>query len=363
MRTLRVDLADRSYPIHIGSGLLADPGLYRPHIAGRRVVVVSDSRVSALLGARVCGALADYQPLLLEFAPGEDSKSLETYACLADQLIEGRFDRRVTLIALGGGVVGDMTGFLAASYHRGVDFIQVPTTLLAQVDSSVGGKTGLNRPGGKNLLGAFHQPRCVLIDTDTLKTLDQRELTAGLAEVIKYGLIADAEFLDWLERDMDALLGGDGPALTRAIYRSCEIKAAIVAADEREAGQRALLNLGHTFGHAIEAATGYGTWLHGEAVGLGMLMAARLSQRLGRLSADACGRVALLIQRAGLPTCLPPEIATDTLLGFMAGDKKVLDGRSRLVVLDAVGRAAIVEGVEPSLLATVIDAARAPLAA
>ena len=283
MRTLRLDLADRSYPIHIGSGLLDDAALYRPHIRGRRVVVVSDSRVAGLYGARVCAALADYQPLLLQFPPGEGSKTLETYATLADGLIEGRFDRRVALVALGGGVVGDMTGFLAATYQRGVDFIQIPTTLLAQVDSSVGGKTGVNRPGGKNLLGAFHQPRCVLADTGTLSSLPRREVAAGLAEVIKYGLIADAPFLSWIERELGALFEGDEVALQHAIYRSCQIKAAIVAADERESGQRALLNLGHTFGHAVEAATGYGAWLHGEAVGLGMLMAADLSHRLGRL--------------------------------------------------------------------------------
>ncbi len=360
MRTLRLDLAERGYPIHIGSGLLDDGALYRPHIRGRRVVVVSDNHVAALYGARVCAALADYQPLLLEFAPGEASKTLETYASLADRLIDGRFDRRVTLIALGGGVVGDMIGFLAATYQRGVDFIQVPTTLLAQVDSSVGGKTGVNRPGGKNLLGAFHQPRCVLADTGTLSSLPRRELAAGLAEVIKYGLLADAQFLVWIERELDALLGGDEAAFEHAIYRSCEIKATIVAADEREAGQRALLNLGHTFGHAIEAAAGYGTWLHGEAVGLGLLMAAELSVRLGRLPGAAVPRIAALLERAALPTRLPADLATETLLGYMAGDKKVLDGQLRLVALDAIGRGVIVGGVAPELLAAVIDAARAP---
>ncbi|MDD3650431.1 3-dehydroquinate synthase [Immundisolibacter sp.] len=359
MRTLRLDLADRSYGIHIGPGLLDQADLYRPHIRGRRVVVISDRQVAGLYGERVCAALADYQPLLLQFEPGEASKTLETYAVLADALIEGRFDRRVTLVALGGGVVGDMTGFLAATYQRGVDFIQVPTTLLAQVDSSVGGKTGINRPGGKNLLGAFHQPRCVLADTATLATLPRRELVAGLAEVIKYGLIADAEFLAWIERELPALLAGDDEALQRAIYRSCEIKAQIVAADERESGQRALLNLGHTFGHAIEAATGYGAWLHGEAVGLGMLMAAGLSARLGRLPANDVARVAALLERAGLPTRLPADIATDTLLGFMAGDKKVLDGQLRLVALDAIGRGVIVSGVPLQVLAEVIDATRA----
>lgn len=362
MRTLRLDLAERSYPIHIGSGLLDDVALYRPHIRGRRVVVVSDKRVAALYGARVCAALADYQPLLLEFAPGEASKTLDTYATLADLLIDGRFDRRVALVALGGGVVGDMTGFLAATFQRGVDFIQIPTTLLAQVDSSVGGKTGVNRPGGKNLLGAFHQPRCVLVDTATLTTLPRRELAAGLAEVIKYGLIADGEFLAWVERELDALFEGDEAALQHAIYRSCEIKAAIVAADERETGQRALLNLGHTFGHAVEAATGYGAWLHGEAVGLGLLMAADLSCRLGRLPPDALSRIAALLKRTALPTCLPADVATETLLDFMAGDKKVLDGQLRLVALDGIGKGMIIVGVAPDMLAAVIDAARAPAA-
>ncbi|MFZ5493317.1 MAG: 3-dehydroquinate synthase [Pseudomonadota bacterium] len=363
MRTLQVDLADRSYRIHIGSRLTAEPGLYRPHIRGRRVVVISDSHVAALYGPAVCAALADFEPRVLEFPPGEQSKTLDTYAALADELIAGRFDRKVTLIALGGGVVGDMTGFLAATYQRGVDFIQVPTTLLAQVDSSVGGKTGVNRPSGKNLLGAFHQPRCVLVDTATLATLPRRELVAGLAEVIKYGLIADEPFLTWIEQSLPALLAGDEEALQHAIHRSCEIKAAIVAADEREAGQRALLNLGHTFGHAIEAATGYGAWLHGEAVGLGMLMATGLSIRLGRLPPSAHGRVARLLERAGLPTALPAEIDTDTLLGFMAGDKKVLDGQLRLVALDAIGRGVVVSGIAPALLAEVIDAVRAPEAA
>lgn len=363
MRTLRLDLADRSYPIHIGSGLLDDGALYRPYIRGRRVVVVSDSQVAGLYGARVCEALADYRPLLLQFPAGEGSKTLETYATLADGLIEGRFDRRVALVALGGGVVGDMTGFLAATYQRGVDFIQIPTTLLAQVDSSVGGKTGVNRPGGKNLLGAFHQPRCVLADTGTLSSLPRREVAAGLAEVIKYGLIADAQFLSWIERELGALFEGDEVALQHAVYRSCQIKAAIVAADERESGQRALLNLGHTFGHAVEAATGYGAWLHGEAVGLGMLMAADLSHRLGRLPAEAVVRIAALLERAELPTCLPADIPTDTLLGYMAGDKKVQDGQLRLVALDGIGQGVIVSGVEAEVLAAVVDAARAPRAA
>lgn len=252
---------------------------------------------------------------------------------------------------------------MAATYQRGVDFIQIPTTLLAQVDSSVGGKTGVNRPGGKNLLGAFHQPRCVLADTGTLSSLPRREVAAGLAEVIKYGLIADAQFLSWIERELGALFEGDEVALQHAVYRSCQIKAAIVAADERESGQRALLNLGHTFGHAVEAATGYGAWLHGEAVGLGMLMAADLSHRLGRLPAEAVVRIAALLERAELPTRLPADIPTDTLLGYMAGDKKVQDGQLRLVALDGIGQGVIVSGVEAEVLAAVVDAARAPRAA
>lgn len=359
MRTLQLDLAERGYPVRIGVGLLANPEYYAPYIRGRRVVVVSDTRVAKLYGETVCATLAEYRPRLLEIEPGEKSKTLETFAFLADELISGRFDRSVTLVALGGGVVGDITGFLAASYQRGVDFIQVPTTLLSQVDSSVGGKTGVNRPGGKNLIGAFYQPRCVLIDTTTLRTLPKREFIAGLAEVIKYGLIADANFFSWLENNLGALFAGDEGALEYAIYRSCEIKAAIVAADERETGKRALLNFGHTFGHAVEAATGYGAWLHGEAVGLGMLMATDLSVRLGRLPTEALARIRVLLDKVALPTRLPEDIATSTLLGYMAGDKKVLDGALRLVALESIGAAGIVDGVPSGLLADVIDSARA----
>lgn len=358
MKTLQLDLGDRAYPIYIGGNLLDDAGLCARHIRGRQVAIVSDSTVSALYGARVAETLAAFECFNIGFTAGEASKTLETYARLADQLIERRCDRSVTLVALGGGVVGDMTGFLAATYQRGVDFIQLPTTLLAQVDSSVGGKTGVNRPGGKNLLGAFYQPRCVVADTGVLRSLPRRELAAGLAEVIKYGLIADPEFLAWVESHVDALLEGDDAALQHAVYQSCAIKARIVAADEREAGQRALLNLGHTFGHAIEAATGYGTWLHGEAVGLGMVMAAQLSHRLGKLDPSGVRRVVSLVERAGLPIRLPASIGTGMLLELMAGDKKVLDGRLRLVALATLGQGIIVEGVAPQLLAEVIDSCR-----
>lgn len=358
MRTLQVDLGDRAYPIYIGDDLLDDATLYARHVRGRQVVIVSDSTVAELYGERLAGALGRFDRSIIHFPAGEPSKTLETYAWLADELIERRCDRSVTLVALGGGVVGDMTGFLAATYQRGVDFIQVPTTLLAQVDSSVGGKTGVNRPGGKNLLGAFYQPRCVVADTVALRTLPRRELVAGLAEVIKYGLIADLEFLAWVERHIDALLEGDDAALQYAVYQSCRIKAQTVAADEREAGQRALLNLGHTFGHAIEAATGYGSWLHGEAVGLGMVMAARLSHRLDRLDASDVQRVVALVERAGLPSRLPATVDTDRLLELMAGDKKVLDGRQRLVALATLGRGVVVEGVPQPLLAEVIDSCR-----
>ncbi|WP_440940151.1 3-dehydroquinate synthase [Immundisolibacter sp.] len=358
MKTLQLDLGDRGYPIYIGSDLLDCGALYAKHVRGRQVVLVSDSTVSALYGRRVAGALSDFQPVSITFAAGESSKTLDTYARLADELIDRRCDRGVTLVALGGGVVGDITGFLAATYHRGVDFIQVPTSLLAQVDSSVGGKTGVNRPGGKNLLGAFYQPRCVLADTGALRTLPRRELVAGVAEVIKYGLIADVEFLSWVEQHIDALLAGDDSALQHAVYHSCRIKADVVAADEREAGRRALLNLGHTFGHAIEAATGYSEWLHGEAVGLGMVMAAQLSCRMGKLDGDSVHRIVSLIERAGLPVRLPASIGTADLLRLMAGDKKVLDGRQRLVVLDAVGQGVVVEGVSQGLLSEVIDGCR-----
>ncbi len=298
--TLEVALGSRSYPIHIGPGLLGEPGALAPWLAGRQVMIVTNETVAPLYLERCRKALPDDMELReLVLPDGEATKNLEHVSRIWDALLEAGFNRRCTLVALGGGVIGDMVGFAAACYQRGVAFIQVPTTLLAQVDSSVGGKTGVNHPLGKNMIGAFWQPRAVLIDTDTLATLPPRELSAGLAEVIKYGLIRDAEFLAWLEQALPALRDLAPAALARAIQRSCALKAEIVAEDETEQGVRALLNLGHTFGHAIEAHQGYGNWLHGEAVGTGMLMAAELSCRLGWISANDVERLRAILQGRG----------------------------------------------------------------
>ena len=344
-QTLQIDLGDRSYPIVIGTGLLDDAGLVARHVAARDVLVVTNTTVGPLYGARLLASLAGKRTQALELPDGEQHKTLAVLERVFDALIEARLNRDACVVALGGGVVGDMAGFAAACYQRGVDFVQVPTTLLAQVDSAVGGKTGVNHPGGKNLIGAFHQPRAVLSDLATLRTLPPRELRAGLAEVIKYGLIDDAGFLAWIEANVHALLALDPDALAQAVGRSCEIKARIVAADEREHGQRALLNLGHTFGHAIETAAGYGEWLHGEAVALGMLLAADLSQRLGYLGAADVARVRELLRRAGLPTAAP-AIGAARALELMGMDKKVLQGRIRLVLLRQLG-AGIVSGDYP----------------
>ncbi len=340
-RTLQVALGARSYPIHIGQNLLADPGWYQPHLHGRQVMIVTNETVAPLYLAPVAQALAGYQVAHTILPDGEQFKTLEVWNRIFDGLLGNRFGRDCTLVALGGGVVGDMAGFAAACYQRGVAFIQVPTTLLAQVDSSVGGKTGVNHPLGKNMIGAFHQPRAVIIDTDTLNTLPEREIAAGLAEVIKYGLIRDPEFFAWLEANMAALLTRDGKALAHAIERSCHNKAEVVAADERESGQRALLNLGHTFGHAIETGMGYGAWLHGEAVGAGICMAADLSHRLGWLDAAALARARALIAAAGLPTDPPPVLGPQRFRELMAVDKKVQDGRLRLVLLKGIGASLI----------------------
>lgn len=348
--TLTVALGDRSYPIHIGQGILSDPELYRPHIQGRQVMVVTNDRVAPLYLERTLRALGDYQVETAILPDGERFKTLEVWNRIFDALLGARFGRDCTLIALGGGVIGDMAGFAAACYQRGVPFIQVPTTLLAQVDSSVGGKTGINHPAGKNMIGAFYQPRAVIADTATLETLAQRELSAGLAEVLKYGFIYDSFFLDWLDAHLADLLARDPGALAHAIRRSCEIKAEIVAADELESGQRALLNLGHTFGHAIEAGAGYGTWLHGEAVGAGTCMAADLSWRLGLLDATDLERVRRLTAAAGLPVAPPPELSADRFLDLMAVDKKVLSGRLRLVLLRRLGEAFVTGEVPPDLL-------------
>ena len=340
---LDVDLGDRSYPIYIGEGVHADSGHYRDFIPGRQVMVVSNETVAPLYLEKTLEALAGFEVATCILPDGEEFKTLETVNRIYGELLEKRFTRQSTLIALGGGVIGDMTGFAAATYQRGVHFIQVPTTLLSQVDSSVGGKTGVNHPLGKNMIGAFYQPRLVLADTATLRTLDDRQYSSGLAEVIKYGLIVDEPFFAWLEEHMDALLARDPEHLAYAIQRSCRCKADVVEADEKEAGQRALLNLGHTFGHAIETGMGYGEWLHGEAVGTGMCMAADLSHRLGWLSSQAFDRTVGLIERAKLPVTPPKSLSVERFLELMAVDKKVVDGRLRLVLLKNIGHSLVTD--------------------
>ncbi|GIZ12795.1 3-dehydroquinate synthase [Pseudomonas sp. NCCP-436] len=341
MQTLHVELGERSYPIYIGSGLLARPALLAAHIAGRQVAVVTNETVAPLYLQTLLQSLAGFNVTSVVLPDGEAHKNWETLQLIFDGLLSARHDRRTTVIALGGGVIGDMAGFAAACYQRGVDFIQVPTTLLSQVDSSVGGKTGINHPLGKNMVGAFYQPKAVLIDTASLETLPARELSAGLAEVIKYGLICDEPFLGWLEANMSALRNLDQGALTYAIERSCAAKARVVGADERESGVRATLNLGHTFGHAIETEQGYGVWLHGEAVAAGTVMALEMSYRLGWLSAAERDRGIHLLQAAGLPVVPPQDMGPEQFLEHMAVDKKVLDGQMRLVLLRHLGEAVV----------------------
>ncbi|MBK6631217.1 MAG: 3-dehydroquinate synthase [Betaproteobacteria bacterium] len=338
MRSLTVALDARSYPIHIGAGLLARPDLIHAHLKAPLAAIVSNEIVAPLYLADVSRGLREKGVRLTEIVlpDGEAQKNWQTLNRIYDALLDNRCERATTIIALGGGVIGDLAGFAAATYQRGVPFIQLPTTLLAQVDSSVGGKTGINHPLGKNMIGAFHQPRLVLADTDTLITLPDRELCAGLAEVIKYGLIRDPVFFDWIESNIDKLLARDTEALIYAIERSCANKAEIVAQDERESGVRALLNLGHTFGHAIEAGLGFGNWLHGEAVAAGTVMAAELSRRLGWLSDDEFARTSALLQRAGLPT-QGPALGAGRYLELMALDKKVASGKMRLVLLRKIG--------------------------
>ncbi len=341
MRTLQVDLGERSYPIFIGAGLLGRADCFSPYIAGRQVAVVTNQTVAPLYLQRLLDTLDGYTVTPIVLPDGEAFKNWETLQLIFDGLLEARHDRRTTLIALGGGVIGDMTGFAAACYQRGVDFIQVPTTLLSQVDSSVGGKTGINHPLGKNMIGAFYQPKAVVIDTATLATLPARELSAGLAEVIKYGLICDEPFLGWLEAHADALRALDGEAIAEAVERSCAAKARVVNADERETGVRATLNLGHTFGHAIETEMGYGVWLHGEAVSAGTVRALEMSHRQGWIDPAARDRAIRLLLRAGLPVVPPQEMDAEAFLRHMAVDKKVLDGRMRLVLLRQLGEAVV----------------------
>ncbi len=358
MRNLHVDLGERSYPIVIGSDLLSQSELIAPHIRGRQVCIVTNETIAPLYLESLKKALQGYSVSEVILPDGESFKTLETLNLIFDRLLQERHNRTTTLIALGGGVVGDMTGFAAASYQRGVDFIQVPTTLLAQVDSSVGGKTGVNHSLGKNMIGAFHQPNCVLADMAVFDTLPSRELAAGIAEIIKYGLICDYDFFVWLEANIELLLAKDVDALTYAVERSCQNKADVVARDEREGGVRAILNLGHTFGHAIETAQGYGTWLHGEAVAAGMVMAAELSCRMGMLNRAEVDRVVTLLQRASLPVKVPAAMTADQFLSLMAVDKKVLDGRLRLVLLQEMGQAVVTSDVETADVVATIEACR-----
>ena len=354
MDSLTVALGARSYPIHIGPGLIADSALYST--AAKQILIVSNEVVAPLYLDAVRAALgrSDVQTLVLP--DGERHKTLATFASILDKLVDSRFHRDCCLVALGGGVVGDVTGYAAASFQRGVDFVQVPTTLLAQVDSSVGGKTAVNHPRAKNMIGAFHQPIAVLADTDTLKTLPPRELSAGLAEVIKYGVIVDAEFFAWLESANAKLRALDSAALAYAIRRSCEIKAAIVAEDEREHGRRALLNLGHTFGHALEAIGGYERWLHGEAVALGIVLAARTSAALNWIGAADCERIEALLANAGLPIAAT-GVDPDQVLDRMQLDKKADRTGVKLILVERLGRAVVAPAPDRSLLRAVIAAA------
>ncbi len=348
--TVNVDLGSRRYPIRIGRGILTENSL-ADRIEGDSVIVVTNETVAPLWLDRLHSALGHELRIHDCILPdGERFKNLEVLQQVLDTAVDNRCDRQSTVVALGGGVIGDMAGFAAAIYQRGIPFIQVPTTLLAQVDSSVGGKTGVNHPRGKNMIGAFHQPRCVMADTATLDTLDERQLRAGLAEVIKYGLIADRPFFEWIEDAVEPLLARDPAALRYAIEQSCRNKAAIVVADEYEQDRRALLNLGHTFGHAIETATGYDSWLHGEAIAAGMCMAARVSERLGMLATDARERTEAVFSAVGLPT-EPPAIDGERMLDLMAGDKKARHGRIRLVLMEAIGTARVVDDYAPQALA------------
>jgi len=355
MTTLTVDLGERSYPIYIDSALLGQDELLKQHITGNSALIVSNETVAPLYLEKVQAMLGGLKHEAVILPDGEKYKNLEVLNQIYDGLLRNRFDRNTTVIALGGGVVGDMAGFAAASYQRGVHLLQIPTTLLSQVDSSVGGKTGVNHALGKNMIGAFYQPKAVIADTDTLDTLPDRELSAGLAEVIKYGLICDADFFTWLEQNMSALLARDKKALTYAIEVSCQTKAEIVAADEREIGKRALLNLGHTFGHAIENGMGYGEWLHGEAVGTGMCMAAIMSEQLGWISKEETQKTIKLIEQAKLPVKAPESMTSGKFIELMSVDKKVLDGVLRLVLMKGIGKSLVTDEYKTDDLTKAIE--------
>lgn len=350
MGTVTVDLGERSYPIIIDSDVFTQTEIYRDHIAGRNVLVVCDDNTRQHYLQPLLEALSEFNTASVCLPAGEANKNLDTVNLIFDELLRQNFDRNCTLIALGGGVVGDICGFAASAYQRGVAFIQVPTTLLAQVDSSVGGKTGVNHALGKNMIGAFHQPKCVIADVNTLRTLPDRELRAGLAEVIKYGLIDDADFFTWIKSELPKLLSLNSGSLAEAIRRSCENKARIVAADEREHGQRALLNLGHTFGHAIETATGYGVWLHGEAIAAGMCMAARFSASHGYMDSHKIEEIEAIFSNAGLPTHPPQNMTARQCYELMRRDKKVRDDVLTLVLMKDIGKSFLSKGHEHNRL-------------
>jgi 3-dehydroquinate synthase len=356
MKTLHVDLASRSYPIYIGTNLLEQPALFEPHLkSSSTVFIVSNTTVAPLYAKTLMNTLSQLGKTvrLLELPDGESYKDWQHLQLIFDELLAHGADRQSMIIALGGGVVGDMAGFGAASFMRGIRFIQVPTTLLAQVDSSVGGKTGINHPLGKNMIGSFHQPVAVIADLNTLRTLPPRELSAGLAEVIKHGAIADADFLDWIEANTGALLACDTDAMAHAVLRSCEIKSAVVSADEREGGIRATLNFGHTFGHAIESGLGYGEWLHGEAVGCGMVMAADLSARLGQINKLDAERLKRIIKSMHLPI-VPPKLGTERFMELMQVDKKTEAGQIRYITLGSIGAARIQQVPDATVIETLL---------
>ena len=357
--TLNVELGERRYPIHIGGGLLEDRALFDSLVTAEQVMVLTNEVVAPLYLEHVRAHFATRRCETLVLPDGETSKSLATFGTIMGFMLERRLERGALLVALGGGVIGDLGGFAAACYQRGIDYLQVPTTLLAQVDSSVGGKTAVNHALGKNMIGAFHQPLAVVADTATLTTLPAREFHAGLAEVIKYGVMRDRPFFEWLETHLDALLAREPAALAEAIRRSCENKAQVVAADERETGERATLNLGHTFGHAIETASGYGVWLHGEAVAAGMCMAASLSTRSGWLSEAELARIVALLARAKLPTAPPAAISAAQFRSLMLHDKKNVGGRIRLVLLHALGKSCVTRDYDDHLLEAVLRGDRA----
>lgn len=351
MQTLNVELGSRSYPIHIGEDLYFQKDILQKHIHGNQAIIISNDTVAPLYLEKLSEKLNFIDSKSIVLPDGEQYKTIASLEIIFDQLLKNKCARDVTLIALGGGVIGDITGFAAACYQRGVNFIQIPTTLLAQVDSSVGGKTGVNHPLGKNMIGAFYQPQCVIADIHTLHTLPARELSAGIAEVIKYGLLGDFEFYEWLQSNIENLLQLDNDSIEYAIKRSCECKAEIVASDEQEkTGLRALLNLGHTFGHAIETGMGYGTWLHGEAVACGMVVAAEFSQRLGKLTNTDVDSIKQLISAANLPIHLPEGLSADKMLELMSIDKKVLNGKLNLILLNKIGQAELSGDYDRTLL-------------